>query len=573
VNHSTTLAAPVAEPGTRPRSFRRIAATVATAALAGGMLVAVAAPATAAAPAATTGTVRSAALTWGFNDYSKSWGITTTGAATPVSPITAEGATYTTSSGFTLEDGTGSFNDSGIGSVDFDGSVTYSPFEAYGAQAYHSTFTFDDFELTTVSATEGTLTADVTWQKAASSLTEPKRVSLATFDITSLTTVDGVLSLTSAAPDFTGTVATGTYSAGYADAWPTSLVDALLPNVGADFPSYFYRTSTSAINNTKAPLPLTLSAELATPTVTVVSNVSSPENGLEIEVTGDGFRGVTNPRDDGIYIGLAKSGGITDYSSANTNSFLGTQWLNATVIASGAFSTTLKVKAATLDPNVSYSIYTWQSHTHSNESQDTETPVTIDYAGFVANVEVGLSLASTKSVYGKSVLATATVPGATSGDVKFYAGESVLGTAAVNDKSVATLALRSTLSAGAKVITARFVGTDTVNPATSNAVTLKVAKATTSKVSISGKAFTKKTAPKLSLTIAKLNNGTYASGSVKIYKNSKLVKTVKITTAKKGKLTITLPKSTATFKVKATFVGSANVAAKSSTTAKVSVKK
>ena len=165
MDHSTNSATPVA--ATKGSAFKRVLATAVTAALAFGGVTAIAAPAS----AAVTDSVTDGSVTWGFSNGAASWGIETTGDVELVSPVEVPTGVpaFTKASGFTLTDGTGSIAADGTGSLDFEGSVTYSPFAAYGAMTFHSTITLADFELTVDSADRGSLTADVTWVKAASS--------------------------------------------------------------------------------------------------------------------------------------------------------------------------------------------------------------------------------------------------------------------------------------------------------------------------------------------------------------------------------------------------------------------
>ena len=123
----------------------------------------------------------------------------------------------------------------------------------------------------------------------------------------------------------------------------------------------------------------------ATPTVAVSTTATNPTTGVTLKVTGDGFRGVTNasppPADNGIYVGLAPAGTMPDVSSmAGMSSFAASAYIPAAAMTSGAISTSLTAAPDKLDRTKSYAIYTWQAHTHSNTSQDTQTPVTINWA-------------------------------------------------------------------------------------------------------------------------------------------------------------------------------------------------
>ena len=658
MDHSTTVSTSVA---TQPRSssFRRIVAATLTAALAAGGLSVIAAAAP--ASAAVTDTVSDATLTWGLQNTAAGWGVTTTGDVELVGATTA--ADYVKATAFTLTDGTGTISPTGTGTLDFDGSVTYSPFAAYGTLTYHSTFTLADFELNVTSATRGELTADVTWQKEASAKTEASRVTVANFDITSLSVIDGEFALQTAAPDFANTVPAGKYNGTFTDAWPTSFVDALLPLASAsDIPVYFYRTGTTAGNTNKTPLAFSAAATVATPVVTPTVTSETFEGGYVVSLAGDGFRPALNPGDSGVYVGIAPAGGHPGFASADIAKFVVADWVNAASIVNGTFTRTLTADATKLDPNVDYSIYTWQAHTHSNTTQDTETALPIDFEALerysssltlaadttvvygsdatltatvangtgsveffegetsvgtadvvdgvatlaVSDLAVGdhtfsakylgddhyaastssqslvtveravagdvvLSLSTAKQVYGLGTTATVTIPAAT-GDVALLVDDKTVGTATLAD-GIATIALPTTLAVGNHSVVASYAGTETVLPQDSDAVALKVNKASASSLTVSGKSYKKNTAPVVTVKIGKLNNGLYANGTVKIFIGSKVVKTVSIYTTNKGTISVTLPKQTkSSIPVKAAYYGSTKINAKNSATVRITRK-
>lgn len=569
MDHSTTPATPVA--GT---SFRRVVATLVTAALAATGVLAVSAPASA---EGTPQEFRQASLTWGVSPTVQGFGVVAEGNVDLVNPVNAtsqyDGGTlsFVKSAGFTLTDGTGLIDDDGFGTLDFEGSVTYSPYANYGGLAYQNNLTLADFELEIDSADRGSLTADLTWVKEAGSLTEPTRVTVANFDIDSLALADGTLDLTTAAPDFTGAVAPDTYSAGYADSFPESFVDAMLTeDTAADFAVYFYRTGTTSGNTAKIPVALTATAEI-TPVVTLSGLASSYEDGVSVTASGVNFRAVTNPGDAGVYVAIAESGGITDYSSSAMGNFIGAQYVPTALLSAGTFTRTLVGETADFDRTKSYSVYTWQSHTHSNTTQDTETPIDIDFDTLRATPTVTLGLNATSTAYGKALTPAATIPGAT-GSVRFLVnGKSVKTGELVDGKAKVTLP--STFAAGTYELSAEYLGDSVLAGATSVTKNFTVTKATTSKVTVSGAAFTKGTAPKLTVKVATLNNGAYPVGSVKIYFGDRVVKTQAIYASSKGTVTVTLPKQSKAITVSASFIpSSANVEAKSSSVVTVKVK-
>ncbi|GAA2235594.1 hypothetical protein GCM10010401_04350 [Rarobacter faecitabidus] len=163
------------------------------------------------------------------------------------------------------------------------------------------------------------------------------------------------------------------------------------------------------------------------------------------------------------------------------------------------------------------------------------------------------------SVAKRRVTISATVSGVTSGVVAFRAGGRLLGTATVvKQGSIYRAALpvparlpvgtyrglAATLTAGGKSAQAQSAG-----------VSLRVVKATTKSVTVSGKKFRAGTKPKLTVRVATLTNGRAATGKVRIRVGKKVVKTVKLTAKRKGKIVVKLPKRySSSIKVKAKFV-------------------
>lgn len=189
---------------------------------------------------------------------------------------------------------------------------------------------------------------------------DPAAVPTATDDVT-IATFD----LTGVSPTVTGS--TVTY---------TNLVGVVSSTITSVIPSW-----TSPNYAGAATAPLTLSFTTATPKVTASIASASAASGLAVSVAGDGFRAVTSPGDAGVYVAIAPSGGMPDVSTqAGMASFVASAWITPAQLASGAFSTTLTVPTSSLDPSRKYSVYTWQAHAHSNTTQDTETPLAIDFA-------------------------------------------------------------------------------------------------------------------------------------------------------------------------------------------------
>ncbi|GAA1763567.1 hypothetical protein GCM10009795_007690 [Nocardioides hankookensis] len=400
---------------TRSTGQLRVVAAASAAALAAAALTFVGAGS---AQAATTHYVDDVTLSWPVSVTANSWGIATAGNVSALSPTTGttiDGAStsYDKASGIAAADGVGHLAADGTGTVDFTGSVTYSPFAQYGTMvADKATLTLSDLELEVLQPGEGRLSALLSYHKIGGDLS-PRRVTVATFDITTQTTTGGALDLQTAAPDWTNTVPAGKYAPTYTDAWPTSLVDALLTNVddGSDISVYFYRTSASAGNNNKAPLAMSATGTVSDREVSATPT-SSP-NQLSVAVSAGGFSAVTNPGDAGVYVGLAPSGGLPDVSSqAGMAAFAAADYVTPGRMATGSFTSTLKAASDTLDPTKTYSVYTWQAHSHSNVSQDTETPVTIDWAALAPLASTVTAGGAAGTTYGKSATVSATVPDA-----------------------------------------------------------------------------------------------------------------------------------------------------------------
>jgi len=188
----------------------------------------------------------------------------------------------------------------------------------------------------------------------------------------------------------------------------------------------------------------------------------------------------------------------------------------------------------------------------------------------------------TSQVYGSaSVASVATrVIGATSGTVKFISGSVTLATGkVVKSGSIyrVLVALPKTLKVGKYgSVVASFEETPTSAAATSepSKTTFTVKKAATSKVTISGKKFTKNTRPKVTVTVATLNNGARPVGTIAIYASGKKVGTVGLTAANKGTRSFTLPNKVKSYvTVYATFLPSSPSTVESKTSAKVKLTK
>lgn len=200
-------------------------------------------------------------------------------------------------------------------------------------------------------------------------------------------------------------------------------------------------------------------------------------------------------------------------------------------------------------------------------------PATVLTAVAVSKAGTVSTLSLTPAVYGKDVTATATISPKVSGEIEFSTATKSLGTVSVaNGVAVKKI---SGLGAGSHTIIAKFLGADGYEQSFVVGVA-QVAKAAPAKVTVKAKKFKKGKKPTVRVAVAKLTNGAYPVGSVKVRVAGKTVRTVKLKAAKKGKLTIKLPKKyKKAIKVKAIFVPSdaKNVKSKSSKAIKVKVKK
>lgn len=644
----------------RPRVTRGLAAVVTAALAVGGLTVTAAAP----AQAAVTGTVTGGSFSWNVsaqaaNHFNTK---TTTGKATVASNV------------FTWSGGTGTVNPA-TGAAELDYSGTAKLAFVNGTTEYYS-IRLTDPEISIDADGAGTIVADVAYDVTALSPASPA-VSGSTENVVIARFADGDgaaddWTITSTLASLTDTPASGGYIApGSQDATDVGLTDPELPLNSQSFTkqflqalpttlrSHFYASksgngSPTASNPNKVPGAFTATATLAAPTVTAEVTGASHASGVTIDVTGDGFRGVTNPGDAGIYVGVAEAGGIESYDLSAMDSFVTADWINATAIADGTFSRSYTLPTSKLDPAKEYSVYTWQSHSHSNTTQDTETPLDIyfpsvdlvlshedarvgDYvtalaqlptsavgsveffrgstsigtavirnglafatlaglavgeyevtavylgdaehfgigASTVASVTVtkaaaGIVLtAPTASPYGKALVVSASVPNGT-GAVEFVVdGKKVATRTLVAGAASATLSTKYAI--GAHTVVVNYAGSAGVEAGTATTA-VQVVKASASTISATGARFTKKTAPKVAVTIPKLDNGTYATGTVRIYVNGSWAKTATLKSGHKGKISFSLAKRSTSFTVHAVYAGNSTTNAITSSVTTISAK-
>jgi hypothetical protein len=378
VTHSTTSPA---DAGARRPLVRTLAALTAAALAAGSLTLGLAAPA-------------SAAVTDSVNGGTFSWKISETYHVHLSTQVATGGATLDAATGtFTFVSGAGSL-DIGTGESDISYSGTARAAFANpmtGAEVYALSFTdprvvVDDDGL-------GEISADITYSVGTGTPVTTPDVVVTRFDTsdsTDWTRTADAASLTDT-PFWQGVLPAGSAEAVAlgipagqpvdGKAFAQEFLSVLQPS---GLMAHFYASGTdanTASNLRKQPAQFAATATFAKPAVIASVTAVSPDQGVTVSVAGDGFRGVTNPGDAGIYVGIAPSGGLPDVSSiSNMSSFATATYLPAAALASGTFATTLSATADKFDRSKTYSVYTWQAHAHSNTTQDTETALAIDFS-------------------------------------------------------------------------------------------------------------------------------------------------------------------------------------------------
>jgi len=342
--------------------------------------------------AAQTGTVNAGTAAWGISTYLNA---NSPGRPNPYPAGYVAPAAYdATSKLSTWGNATGTVKQDGSATVDVAGS---SINWANGSSGHWLRLT--DLKATLDATGNGTVSAVVSYGVSATPTT---------FDENTVqrgpVRVDVVALAGNTAGDRALTKTTATWT-GLDGAWDPAFLAFLSGDATADpaVPAWGYKST--VVNDPtrpeRAPAPFTFSLSTVAPQTTATVTAANPTAGLSLKVDGTGFRGNSLPGDAGVYAGLAPSGGLPDVSTmAGMDSFAASAYIPG-AIPTGSFSTTLTAAPAKLDKTKSYSVYTWQSHTHSNTSQDTETPVTIDW--------VALGLATTPTTVPPVTKSTPTV--------------------------------------------------------------------------------------------------------------------------------------------------------------------
>jgi len=297
----------------------------------------------------------------------------------------ADGASEDGDGVVTFPDGAGSYNAAtDTLAMTYEGSVS-AVLVSGGAEQYR--ITVADPRVFVDADGEGAISAVVSASSVAqgdnpAASTDPKRVVVTTFDATPDDWSGDSRKTLAATPDWSGVLPADSQEAtdlGIGAGKPVdgaSFAPGFLGQLTPGVRAFFYQSA--AGQTTKAPAAFTAEADPISVTPTITG--ADPASGLSLNVAGAGFTGDTKTGDAGVYVGLAPAGGLPDVSnSANIASFAGVAYVPGVAINGGNFSTSMTAPVAKLDPEQSYAVYTWQAHTHSNVSQDTETSVPIDF--------------------------------------------------------------------------------------------------------------------------------------------------------------------------------------------------
>ena len=319
------------------KHLRRVAATSALALTASGLGAVAAQPATAAGDHT---------LTWTFSDYLFNAGKQPIGFS---SHTVAEGAS-TSAAGIEFGGGTVSGSlETGDLDAAYTGSVTFS---------WHVDLTFSDPEVV-VEGDEGRILADVAWKLPETGSADD--VVLTTFDPETATSDGSTLTAT---PD---------WSAG---SWAPEFLAAVPSSIHG-----YFKVSGSSSDARKAPSAFTMATATSGVAPAVAVTTKYAQGRVQVDVRGTDFTAVTQPGDMGVYAVLAPAGRFPETDDFEDQKKVAkAAWVTPEQMPDGSFTVTLDPANQHLDPRKEYAVYTWQAHTHSNPSQDTENPVDIDFS-------------------------------------------------------------------------------------------------------------------------------------------------------------------------------------------------
>jgi len=305
-------------------------------------------------------------------------------------------STHTLDDGATETEGVVSFPlvesvlDAGTGAttLTYDGSLKAA--FAFGGTEYYS-ITLADPVVEVDDAGAGSVSAVVSAANAATGQgpaaeTTPARVVVTEFSGGTWTDGPG-LSTLAATPDWAGVLPAGSDEAlalGLAEDRPVdgqSFAPSFLEQLTSGVRAHFYASGSSS---DAAKAPTAFVAERATTPEASAEVVTQTDELLQVDVAGEGFNGQTNPGDNGVYVGIAPAGGLPPVDTREgQDAFAASAWVSADAMSDGSFAVTLNADPSDpdvpLDPSEDYAVYTWQAHTHSNTTQDTETPIALDW--------------------------------------------------------------------------------------------------------------------------------------------------------------------------------------------------
>ncbi len=359
----------------RPNRRRSLAALTAVGVASVGLTLAPTAP----AHAATSAAVKTGTASWSFSTW---LGSSQTGAPAPYQDASV--------APYSVTDGVGSWG-AASGMVQADGSATLK-LDGTGvnfAKTSGAWIKLAGLEVELDAAGNGVVSAEVSY-----GLSTDGSPGNRTYDDSegtvrrAATRVDVIDLAGNSAADRTATGAAvnwtdldGTYAADFID-----FIDGDADATPA-IPKFTYATQIATMDT---PSPFSLAVQTATPAVTVTTTGASA-SGAQFKVDGVDFLNASAAGGQGVYVGLAPSGGLPDVSSpAGMASFSAVAALAApdgppwngpgnVLGADGSFSVTLDAPASKLDKTKNYSIYTWQAHSHASDHLDTVSAVTIDW--------------------------------------------------------------------------------------------------------------------------------------------------------------------------------------------------
>lgn len=428
-------------------SIRRIAALTAVGLVSAGLGVVAAQPASAATPA----------LAWEisqqFDDHLSTHALT-------------DGATEDADGVITFPGGTGTVDpETGAGTIQYEGSVAGS--FAIGPTTYYEV-TLADPAVTVDESGNGEITAVVSASNAAAmgnpaESTAPARVVVTTFDADG-GWAEGVISTT---PHWAGVLPEGAESQalGIPAGQPVdgkAFAPEFLGQITKGVRPHFYA---SGANSDPKKAPSAFTAVAGAPAEKQVSaTMEYAKGGLTVDVTGTG--GFSADEGDVIYIGLAQGTELPDVSEWDESQFAAAQLIPKDAIVDGSFTGTMVAPVKALNPQKTYSVFTWLGHQHTSTSQDTVTPVTIDFS----KLGKAARLQATKE--GKNLVVTVGKGAAGKVSVKFTKGAATKSASAPVRKGAAQVKLPTAAGSWKAVVT--YTPTTAAYRSATKTVTVKV---------------------------------------------------------------------------------------------------